>query len=708
MRRFNYSILASACLLAACSKDTPGMNDAPIPDGFIGFNAHSAETRGTPVMGSGELTGFRTLALRHAGSWNDPDASRPASVFMNHIPVSQGSDGSWNYTPLRYWPSEGNITFFGYAPAASTDGMPNRQGLHITTPTDGSVPVITYTVPTAVADQPDLMVTTVPHQDLNRSNAGGSINMALSHALTCVGFRATGTGERITEIKVSGVAGSGSVALGSSPVAWTIDTGAAASTFTAGVNGDPLDAVSANILNDDGYLMMIPQTLTDQAQVTVTIDDGSKPYEMTFSLNIPGSGQWEAGRMVEYTFAVKKTGTLLLTPHSIVLPSIAYSYSSFSVICPEEDPNAAWTVSVPTDGWLQILDELPQPGLATGAYTYSGQGTTTLFAFAPEANPSATTELTSTIFLGGSSQTIAVRQMSKNEVYQPDTPADSWAGSNIYWVPDESYPEGGYLTFDDVGVTTHEQYQGVYFMWGSLVALSPVGNTWTGGVWNGTSGQIIYIPNPDPVTNNGWNPATSSGWGQIPRMGWQDASGNDTSSNPANQGTAANIPLNTLQSYLYQKHNPQGNVGDICKYLTDRGWAPGAREGRKWRMPINIEYNNTENDYTRIGTYAYQPGDDPFGRSIYPMGFRRTQGPTNPFFPAAGYRYDKRNGGYDTYVGYRPGEAISYWTSSPRKGTFGNSGDAFDFISDGTYKTPTNTQGFPRNTGATVRCVLEN
>ena len=41
--------------------------------------------------------------------------------------------------------------------------------------------------------------------------------------------------------------------------------------------------------------------------------------------------------------------------------------------------------------------------------------------------------------------------------------------------------------------------------------------------------------------------------------------------------------------YLIRVHDEANKVGDICKYLTDKGWAPGADKGIKWRMPTYPE-----------------------------------------------------------------------------------------------------------------------
>lgn len=690
-----YLIIATVFLLVSCQEETTTESSSVFPEGSVGFSVNTFGTRGTPIMQLPELTSIKVVAYQHTGLWNDVNSSSPATIFMNQTTLLHETDGSWSYSPLKYWPLNRNLSFFGYAPEAATNGVSNQSGLSMTVPTDGTLPEITYSVPTTVENQPDLLICTTPNYNLNRqTNGANSVNMELAHALTCVGFHATGEGERIVGIKVSGIIGSGTIQLGVSPLSWNINSVDTTYTFEAGINGEPLDAVSSSILNENGYLMMIPQILTDAAKVTITVDGGDTPYEQTFSLNIPGKNEWQAGQYAEYNFAVSATGSIILSPGSIILPSPEKSYSSFNIICPEATPDLKWTVQVSNNGWLEICDSPTGVNLVTqiNSYTYTGQGSQTLYAYAPAANTSSA-ELLSEITLAQSSQQIKVTQLYQDEIYIPEYPHGGWAGSNIYWIADNTYPAGGYLTFDDKDVTTHEQYQGVYFMWGSLVALSPMGNIWTGG------SQIIYIPNSDPATNGGWDPSLNSGWRFIPRMGWTN------NSNPAGGGSAITISYNTNQSYLIKNHAPSKNIGDICKYLTDMGWAPGAKEGRKWRMPTHLEFNKMTDYSKENAPFSYQQSNNAYGQMPYSKGFRRVTGDGTPFFPVSGYRINNNfipNGGIDNLQNFRPGEAFSYWSSSPNI----LNGDAFDYI--GINNAPTNTQGFERDSGSTIRCVMDN
>jgi uncharacterized protein (TIGR02145 family) len=138
------------------------------------------------------------------------------------------------------------------------------------------------------------------------------------------------------------------------------------------------------------------------------------------------------------------------------------------------------------------------------------------------------------------------------------------AGSNIYWT-NASYAAGE-LRFDKVrtwiySASYSDQYQGVFFKWGSLIGhatnlyvshrfVPPVneGETWT--------------------VQDGLNPAVANG-----------------------TTTATNV------NYLYNNPNYTSYIGDICSYLTNGGW----------RIPNAAEFNGI------IGNRTKNQGDFPVG-----------------------------------------------------------------------------------------------
>ncbi|MGL5228436.1 MAG: hypothetical protein ACRC77_09650 [Bacteroidales bacterium] len=188
------------------------------------------------------------------------------------------------------------------------------------------------------------------------------------------------------------------------------------------------------------------------------------------------------------------------------------------------------------------------------------------------------------------------------------------AGSNIYY-------DGSKLTFDDVPVgqrSPNEHKQGVLFKFGSLIAIGP------------SSHNEAWSPYPPdyPLNSKVMDvTATTPTWENMTYSGITEVT------IPAGLNTGGD-------PYLLRVHNVANKVGDICKYLTDKGWAPGAAQGVKWRMPTYPEVKGQ--------TYVYE------GTNWTPLVL------DNP-----GKMYD---GNYEFESGvYLPTSNVFYPTSGSRK-----------------------------------------
>lgn len=246
-----------------------------------------------------------------------------------------------------------------------------------------------------------------------------------------------------------------------------------------------------------------------------------------------------------------------------------------------------------------------------------------------------------------------------------------WAGSNIYW-------DGTKLTFDDVNVTTNQDYQGVFFQWGSLWGIAPNGTA--NSAWN--NNITVYR------LNNGVHSAVSSGntWNSFPRV--------DDSSITSHPPTGMNA---RYRNYLYEITDGATGKGDICKYLTEQ--APGKLiHGKKWRMPTSQEFGVAGN-YARSGTWSNIVSNNAAGQFNLSSYGRVTKAADSPnghtvtIFPASGYRFGSN--GQLFYVG-RNGY---YWSGSPN-GTYGY---YLYFYSSNVYPGYDNNRSF----GFSVRCVAE-
>ena len=256
-----------------------------------------AATRGTPITMASQLTtmgvfcystGFNNWAT--AGATATPDK-------MNNLLWTQ-TGGVWSTASPVNWGSDVSIanrfTFFGYAPQATGTGATGN-GLTVSSTT--GTPKLTYTVPTDITKQPDLMIAT--SKDIHPTT--GKVPLAYKHALTCIAFKAKGTGQTITAVKVKGVSASGTLSLDASGTpTWSNLSAPGTIVYTAGLNsttGIVTTGTATSILSADGYLMMIPQTLTTNAQLIVTVDG----VDQTFNLSAQDITTWTAGQILTYT-----------------------------------------------------------------------------------------------------------------------------------------------------------------------------------------------------------------------------------------------------------------------------------------------------------------------------------------------------------------------------------------------------------------------
>ncbi|MDD4516845.1 fimbrial protein [Massilibacteroides sp.] len=207
----------------------------------------------------------------------------------------------------------------------------------------------------------------------------------------------------------------------------------------------------------------------------------------------------------------------------------------------------------------------------------------------------------------------------KNEGYYPSFHR-GWAGSNIYW-------DGSKMTFDDTGRRTHENYQGLFFKWGSLWGINPYRE------------------------NSGYS-------GQVYKFGYTSVQ---------NGGPYSNIPFVTPtvssdrnRHYLLEVHDPDNNIGDICKYITEQ--AGGTLYGKKWRMPTSYEFGADGDLYTQKGTWPLnqQQNDKNDGTYVIPGNPGYTKSEVGyPFFPAAGFYSGTNVNSIGTSGGYWSGSSKS-------------------------------------------------
>lgn len=302
-RRKLYCVALVLLLLGGCAKDiTEDLDDdKPINrDGSIAFRTDSLITRGTP---SDDLTAYgkvNLLAYSHEGKYAGVKALyREAELTKTG---GGGSSITWDYTPHMYWPEERGLSFLAYTSDKAYASASGSDGVFIKKNTASIAPTIEYTVPSDVKLQPDLLVTA--QLDVVKAK---NVTLTMKHALACVSFCATGWPQmRVKKITMKKVYRKATLELDNVSRTWVTDPSSQSLTvLEPGIDPDkPLegDPQQKNyLMTEDGYLMMIPQKLTD-ATIDVEYWRGTAGSEKTITYTLPTNVVWEPGKKYVYKF----------------------------------------------------------------------------------------------------------------------------------------------------------------------------------------------------------------------------------------------------------------------------------------------------------------------------------------------------------------------------------------------------------------------
>ncbi|MCL2561427.1 MAG: fimbrillin family protein [Rikenellaceae bacterium] len=300
-------VVLAAATLVACSGDS---EIGPVPqDNGIVFGTDDAATRGTVTTAVRKIGVF---GYSHTGSFGDNLAMRIPDYFLNQAVTDLPGDGTWTYSGVRkYWPQDGrNVSFFAYAPYIDVE---DTFILYPAAMADTGAPTITYTVPTDIFGQIDLMYANRTDMTFATSN-NGRVEFTMDHALTRVDFVVKlDIAEQnrpfiveFNELTVRNVTGSGILDLSkllTDADLWTTtrpadDSGWASYTMTSQGHGGlanlkfdarvitpdfgagQTDAWDWNGLFKSGqYLMLIPQNLEGQS-------DGLTPAEISLKYTV--------------------------------------------------------------------------------------------------------------------------------------------------------------------------------------------------------------------------------------------------------------------------------------------------------------------------------------------------------------------------------------------------------------------------------------
>jgi hypothetical protein len=242
----------------------------------------------------------------------------------------------------------------------------------------------------------------------------------------------------------------------------------------------------------------------------------------------------------------------------------------------------------------------------------------------------------------------------------------TFAASNIYW-------KGNYLTFDAVPNGNNTRYQGVFFKFGSLVGVSPVGSNMAAKVYvpNYNSGISPYWDDSETISTSEFG-----NWNGIPRETEEGSGGRaSTLLNDDAQNTAAKWNAYT---------------GDICRYISENGYGPGG----KWRMPRSEEFLASGNWTRSSNGWGDISAISTLTDGKYLIADYATFTNDGNIFPASGFR------NYSSGNLFFVGNTGRYWSSSAY-----STAEGYYLRFDSGYVGPDGHGD--RQSGCAVRCVLQ-
>lgn len=295
--KYILGILVVCGALAGCSKvntELPEQELVPVTFSTYGQRELGTKANSSYVAPGGDFATGSVVGVYGFYHDNSTWAAETAAGtniadFMYHTALTKQSDGSWTYSPIKYWPNEygtgansdnvDKLSFWGYYPRGAAGLNLYKSGT--TTAYDNNtngLPKVTFTQAEDPADQTDLMFT-APLHDLYKNDAehhgeltNGEVTLVFKHALALVEFQLTeGTGAKLNTLDLTNIKKSGTLEDPNTvPFVWSNVGGE----YT--IHIEDLSVHEATLLR----LLAIPQAISADATFTLN-------YDITFASSDP-------------------------------------------------------------------------------------------------------------------------------------------------------------------------------------------------------------------------------------------------------------------------------------------------------------------------------------------------------------------------------------------------------------------------------------
>jgi hypothetical protein len=302
-----------ALLCASCTAD----DAASVPVGAIAFTVEGAD--GIVTRSAGDLTtaGLTSMSVwahntgvkDFAGLTSGDAGWTPDFMYGQEVTKA---NGSWGYVPVKYWPKTAGdkLSFFALAPVPSeSNGI-----TALAEDYDGGYPQISVTPLKDAGQQQDVCVAS----STDRTSDAGAVPFTFAHALTKVTFAARcsdalddGISLQLSQIMLRNVHSTGTLVFTAQPSGFTWNIDAAVTDYaidqqSGGLLGQTLTASAQNYSSQSGALLLLPQTLPDNAAIDVYVSLMKNNIPITVFVAEAGIGgmTWPAGKGVDYSLDI--------------------------------------------------------------------------------------------------------------------------------------------------------------------------------------------------------------------------------------------------------------------------------------------------------------------------------------------------------------------------------------------------------------------
>lgn len=295
---------------------------------FVGLteevNAVAVESRGASIT-TGNIGSFHLAAYEDDGTqWVNGSWQKDAEGNT----IQKDGETNWKFNPDKNWPEDYRaLHFHGYAatlgyafaPTFSIGGSGDNRTYQGT---------FGYTIPTSQGEtksdatsQPDLIVALTP----NQNRKVDVVDIDFYHALSAVIFKAGDMPEntKLQSITLMGVNSTGTCTYTTTDsnvpsFEWT-SSELKPEDYTQTFGSDLKDNTDITTTAHEAAFMMIPQTFSDDASVSVVVvvDEGTYEREYTSNMKlkdlIPNVTAWKAHHKYTYTLSLKEGVTVDVT-----------------------------------------------------------------------------------------------------------------------------------------------------------------------------------------------------------------------------------------------------------------------------------------------------------------------------------------------------------------------------------------------------------